>query len=83
MFRTSVCELQFEQFLDSTGIHVLELEFQWLKCLGTQGNGVPTPLITGKKRSRTAQFVKMHRNGRRNATGTVVYDQMTTCVQNN
>ena len=21
---------------------------QWLKCLGTQGNGVPSPLIIGK-----------------------------------
>jgi len=28
-------------------------------------------------------FVKMHRNSRRNATETVVYDQVTTSVQNN
>jgi len=36
---------------------------QWyLKCLGTQGNGVPAPLIIGKWRFWTSKFVKMHRN---------------------
>jgi len=56
---------------------------QWLKCLGTQGNGVPSPLIIGKQRSCTSKFVNMYRNGSRNATGTVVYDQISTSVQNN
>ena len=83
MFRTSVCELQSEQFLDSTGIHVFRTGIPVVKVPWDARNGVPTPLIIGKKRSRTAQFVKMHRNGRRNATGTVVYDQLTTSVQNN
>ena len=59
---------------------------QWLflfLCLGEQGNGVLAPLSIGKWRSCTSRFVQMHRNGRRNATGTVVYDRMTTYVQNN
>ena len=53
-----------------------------LKCLRMQGNGIPASDYW-----QTAflhlQVRKMHRNGRRNATGTVVYDQMTTSVQNN
>jgi len=43
---------------------------------------VPAPMVIGKYRSCTSTFVQMHRNGRRNATGTVVYDQMTTSAQN-
>jgi len=36
---------------------------QWyLQCLGTQGNGLPAPLIIGKWRFWTSKFVKMHRN---------------------
>ena len=36
---------------------------QWLKCLGTQGSGVPAPLIIDKWRSCTYNVVKMHSNG--------------------
>jgi len=48
-----------------------------------QGNGIPAPLIIGRQRSCLSKFVQMHRNCRRDATGTVVYDRMTTYVQNN
>jgi len=40
-------------------------------------SGESAPLIIG-----TSKFAKMHRNGRRNATGTVIYDQITS-AQNN
>jgi len=54
---------------------------QWLKCVGTQGNGVPAPLIVGRYCSCTSKFIMMHRNRRRNATGTAVRC-IWPCVQN-
>jgi len=48
-----------------------------------QGNGIPAPLIIGRQPSCISKFVQIHTKGRRDASGTAVYDRMTTYVQNN
>jgi len=70
-----------------TGTYVHRNSTLWysvVKCLGTQRNGVPAPLIIGKWRSScTPKFVKMHRNGRRNAENGVPSPQIFQILTTN